>query len=484
MIRPLICILLGTLGLAGQPAASQYEVEAIPLGWAKGDFLGQAVPTATGAVLSLVRPGSRQIAVASYDRSDKSWHPSPAGVDCRLPCVAGPEVADDGSTLALVWGEAGAGVRVSFSPDRGGSWTPPQTIDRATPEAVAITALPARGFVASWIRMGRGDAGSEGFDVMAQRLGAGAPAEEVQRVARDAAPGCPLSLQPLADGGAVLAYRSITAGDIHDCSFCRLHGQSWTPAKLICEDQWRNFDQKGAGPKLATDGGRIAALWYTGADADPRFLITASPDAGERFLMPLRVDTESIHSEPAVALLHDGAEIAVWVGAAPGREGLYLQLRRVSPDFALQPPVILGAMDARSRPWAIAAVLTHDYSGGNAQAELLVIASNETEALPRSFLVHIPESQLLAAADTGCHCAPAPSELVGYPFRGEVVGTERGGIRVSHGEIPGVLDEGTSDFIVDITLELALKPGARVLGRIERQGGQWRLYDVRVMGGP
>ena len=483
MKRLVLSLALGTLGLGAQPPVAPFHTEPTTIPVATGSSLGRLAATATGAAVaaSVPDPAGTSIAVHRFSRGDGAWAKPVIVSHGRPGCVAPPEVSDDGKVMAVLWSEAAQGVLASFSPDAGQTWSAPRVVSTLASTHIALTVLPGRGFLAVWIASSPGRPGAAGSELLAARIGADPVDRADALVATDASPGSPLALQPLADGGAVLAYRSITSGDIHDCSFCRLHGDAWSAPRLISEDQWRGFDHVGAGPSLATDGGRIAAMWYTGADADPRFLVSASPDAGERFLMPLRVDTDSIHSEPAVALLHDGAALALWVGAAAGRDGLFLQLRRVSPDFALQPPVIIAPSLAKSGPWRISAVLTRDYAGGESEAEVLVMVTQDGAVAPLAYVIRVPESQLLASADTGCHCAPAPSELTGYAFRGEVVGPVHGGVRVSHGEIPGVLDEGVSAFQVDIALELALKPGTRLLGRIERQDGLWRLYDVRLL---
>ena len=39
---------------------------------------------------------------------------------------------------------------------------------------------------------------------------------------------------------------------------------------------------KKAGPRLAADGPRMGAAWFTAADDEPRVLVSTSPDAGTR----------------------------------------------------------------------------------------------------------------------------------------------------------------------------------------------------------
>jgi hypothetical protein len=154
-------------------------------------------------------------------------------------------------------------------------------------------------------------------------------------------------------------------------------------------------------------------------------------------------------------------------------------LRRASPAFSLDEPVLLSSAAATKPTGYPRAVLLRDFTGEKSDAQLPV-AYNGTGGI-HTLLVTVPEAELLAGAADNCHCAPTTAQLVGFPIRGTIAKTSADAVTVAHPEFPGLLAAGTDSFRVASAELAALTPGREFLGRIERRAGAWWLFDVRLL---
>ncbi len=72
----------------------------------------------------------------------------------------------------------------------------------------------------------------------------------------------------------------------------------------------------------------------------------------------------------------------------------------------------------------------------------------------------------------------------GYPVKGRILGTdtERNQVLLKHDAIPGVMRAMTMPFNVDPKIVPGLKRDQVILGRIEKRGKEWWLFNIRIMG--
>lgn len=489
---------------AGEPAFVSEEIPSPAAANASGSSLAMSPDgTAWLTWLEQPNPSETQLRFALFDAATKRWS-SPRtlarGADwfvnsADFPALtAGPDgrasavwfvinrKSDNPSTATQDHHGPGYRAFISHTADRGATWSKPAplTSESDSVEFVSLATLADGRVLAAWL------------DGRAKKSAPGKPQQLFARIVLPAntAPDtlvdpsvcdcCHTALTAFPDGTALLAYRGRTAEEQRDIRTARFLGRAWDEPRPLSNDDWRLAACPVNGPQLASDGGRVAAAWFTAADNDPRVLASFSPDAGGRFLMPLRLSAPKPAGRVSTILLHDGAHLVSWVDA----EGA-LTLRRVTPDYAP------GATTQLTRPAAGRVrgfprlALLRDYAGGDTPAQLLVTFTRDTSpSTVHTLLVMVPEAAFLEAAKD-CDCAPTVAELQGYPLRGTIVATDRarGTIRVKHPELPGMFAAGTREFLIDpALLSSATEPGREFLGRFDRAGaGKWRLLQLRLI---
>ena len=132
------------------------------------------------------------------------------------------------------------------------------------------------------------------------------------------------------DSGVLVAYRDRTDTEVRNIAVVRYDGTRWTEPTWLHDDGWQINGCPVNGPALAADGDRVAAAWFTGADASPRVQVAFSRDGGATFGAPVVVDAEAPQGYVDVALLADGSAAVSWKDTASN--GAALRARRVTAD--------------------------------------------------------------------------------------------------------------------------------------------------------
>lgn len=454
------------------------------------------------AWLTWIEPADNQFRLrfARFDPKARAW--SAAGTITKgenwfinsadVPVLtAGP----DGRATA-VWfinspaGSSGAGhdhhetgyfATFSQTTDYGHTWTAPTPLTRASSdvEFVSLATLADGRVLAAWLD-GRAKAkGGKAQQLFARIVGAPGPDVLVDASVCDC---CQTALTAFPDGTALLAYRGRSDEEQRDIRVTRFRGTEWDDPRPLNNDDWRINGCPVNGPRVTSDGGRVGALWFTGADNDPRVLASMSPDAGARFMLPVRIDRGKPAGHVDTALLHDGALLATWLESDGS-----LWIRRVSPDFSPDEPVALAAGSNGRVKGFPRATLIRDYAGGKAVAQMIVAFTRESgkDTVIRTLLVDVPEGDLLEG-EKSCDCAPTAEQLQGFPMRGSVTEalTASGEVRVKHFEVPGIFSAGTRIFKAAPAVLTGAPAGRQFFGRIERRDGAWWLFDVRLIAEP
>lgn len=504
MLRPFLSFVSGLALVALLPAADKPAPPAVkvePLACpseasATSPTLARAPDGTVWLAWIESAPGGAAVRCASLDAATRQWSvPRRVATGARIldldstpPALAvGPA-----GQITVAWSVGSASlprtetVFFSTSADAGATWSAPEPLTAesyATAHPV-LTVLADGRVLAAWLdRRGRA-VGDRDTRLFARVLGEN-PARDDLIEARVSA-NSPPALASFPDGSALLSYRTLGDGDIRDINVVRYRAGRWENNRNLNHDEWRSPQCPASGPQLATSGGRVAAAWFTAADARPRVRISSSPDAGARFLMPLNVDFGHPVGPPAVTMLRDGALVTLWVegeSSRPNGPPSGIWLRRATPDYSLDPPVlILAESPAKIRGQPRLAIV-RDFAGGDGDAVLLATFSGiGVGGGLRSYLITVPEGALLAAA-AECGCAPSPEQVMGFPIRGTIVSVDaaRGEVVVKHPEVPGLRVGGTHPYRATPDLIARVQPGRDFLARIEPPGETWTIFDLRLL---
>jgi hypothetical protein len=423
---------------------------------------------------------------ATLDASTRTWTaPKTIAADATVTTSNAdfPQLAIDGHRqVYALWTDGHGGARLAQSPDGGTSWSVTTSWEKEDREVekFALQRLNEGRVLVTWLD-GRGrKAGGKRQQLYARF--ADAPQATDLLVDPSVCDCCQTSIAPFLDGGALVGYRGRTADEIRDIRIARLQSAAWTSPRPLSNDGWKVAACPINGPRLASDGGRVAAAWFTAANNEPRVFASYSPDAGGRWLAPLRLDGGKPVGHADVALLHDGAILVVWLEADGS-----LWLRRITPEFNLTEPVQLEGPGLASTRGVPRLAMLRDYAGGRTMAQLLVAFTRDLEpAGVRTLLVNIPEGDFLMA-ERNCNCAPTAEQLQGISIRGLAMAVDAATneVRIAHREVPGVFAAGTHDFHVTPTVLTTVEPAHDFIGRIEQhRDGTWWLFDIQQLAEP
>jgi hypothetical protein len=474
-------------------AAVLFGADRGPVGITAREIASPAPNGATGASLvtapdgrvwlSWVEPdrAGNRLRFATLDAATKKWSAPHAiatghGVPTSTSDFPQVAVAAKGEAVA-VWTDGAGGARFTATHDHGLTWSSPRswTSEGRDVENFSLVTLADGRVLAAWLDGRNPDPTRKAQSLYARIVGQSGPDVLVDNSVCDC---CPTTLTAFLDGTALVAYRGRTPDEVRDIRVARFRGTAWEQPRTLNRDGWRINGCPVNGPQLASDGGRVAAAWFTAAEDRPRVLASFSSDAGRQFLLPLELSRAKPAGQVDTVLLHDGAMLATWVEADGS-----LSLGRISPDYAADEPFSLAAGSNGRVQGTPRSALVRDYAGGKSAAEFLVAftrAAGPSTAL-RMLLVTVPEGELLEA-EKSCDCAPTAEQLQGYPIGGTITAAQPdGALRVKHGEVPGVLAAGVRDFHVAPGTATAVQPGRQFLGRIERRDGDWWLFDVRLI---
>jgi hypothetical protein len=419
---------------------------------------------------------------ARFDATARQWSPPrrvavATNADTALGCA--PVVVQAGGRLVVLWQPSDRSTWWAASLD-GLKWSQPA---RWAPPEVRVDKFAAVTLADGRTAAMAVERGADGRTVLVARVltAAGSGVWSESRVTESVS-NSTVSLVSFLDGGALVAYRGAEDDNTRDICTARLTAKgSWTEPRRLVADGWQIQSPPADGPSLSTDGSRVAAAWFTAADGERRVLASYSPDAGTRWLMPLRVDLGHPAGPAETILLRDGAVLVFWV-----EQDRSVWLRRISPEFNATDAVLVMNPGEASLQYGPRAVLARDYQGGSSPATLILACPEDSpRAGVRLMTVEIPEGSLLTA-ERHCDCAPTPDQLVGFSMRGKILrlDADHRTVTIAHGEIPGVMAAGTDAFAVAPGEIDPSQTGRIFLGRIRRENDRWHLFDVRLLTTP
>jgi len=494
-------VLIGAAFPPGLVRADPLSLLTTALASPAGPGANQAALTAAGdgsLWLTWLEPaaaGSSALRGAAFDPVRNRWRPAVTVARgdgfVREPGNLPAFAASADGRAAVAWTVLAANgpgqcVMLSQSSDGGHSWSPPARLSPESTDAAspALATLADGHLAAVWLDRRARSGDGRGLGLYVRLLGPEATSDQL--LDPEAAAGAQPVLAALLDGSALVAYAGRHPGSPAQPRVLRWHRQQWGQPHEIDAEPDDGGDALNGGPRIAVDGGRVGAVW-TPRGGEARLLVSASPDAGRRFQLPVSAGLgDNAPRLPDLALLHDGALLVTWVVEADAGGGQRVRLGRFSPDLRPLPATITlaSAGPILSVPQI---GLIHDYAGNGATAMALVAV---TVGGPRPglhlFKVTVPEGALLAAANDDCRCSPTPAQLAGYPVRGTITGveTQTGRLTLDLDAAPGVMEAGPQIFHASAATLAVARPDRQCLARIEREAGGWRLFDLRLLEEP
>ena len=269
-------------------------------------------------------------------------------------------------------------VRVSFSGDKGRTWSYPSTPHRdgTMTEHGFVTLLPEEGGVrAIWLdgrnfavaRENQAEAGGKaaeheaGADMTVRTAfihldGTLAEEAELDGRACDCCPTAAVKTQ----FGALVAYRDRSPAEVRDISLVRgpdITDRTMSPKPAMASevawgepyplhvDGWMIPGCPVNGPALAAEDDRVAMAWFTEAGDTARVLAAFSKDGGKSVGAPFRVDEGVPLGRVDVALLEDRSALVLWIESR--ESSAEILARRVTPDGSRSPAFKVAATSSK-----------------------------------------------------------------------------------------------------------------------------------------
>lgn len=357
-MRFLVCLFVLALGCAS-PAA---EPSPIPSPAGAG-ALGPSFATAPDGtvLLSWLEPVTADIWALKFSRFDAAaqrWSAPGTiaqGPDWFVNWADFPTITVlDRNRLVAVWfayepdNQALYHAEFSTSADGGATWSAPGqlTSESARTEFTAIlpTGEAARP-LAVWLDGRERAAGRDHQTLHARVLGEAGPDVCVDDRVCDC---CQLSFVSLSDGSALLAYRGRTVDERRDIRLARYRAGKWETPRPLHADGWKIHACPVNGPRLASRGSVVTAVWFTAADNQPRVWAKRSTDLGETFGAAQRLDLGRPLGRVDCLMLTNGTAVLTWLERANPQAGIAggVYLRTLSAEGRLSAPRLLAVSSA------------------------------------------------------------------------------------------------------------------------------------------
>lgn len=118
-------------------------------------------------------------------------------------------------------------------------------------------------------------------------------------------------------GGAMVIYRDRSEREIRDISIARYENQSntWTEPRTIHDDGWKINGCPVNGPRLASNGNSVVAVWFTMGDSVATVKASWSDDGGQTFGDPVIVDQGRTNGRVDVVIDSNDTAWISWLGS-------------------------------------------------------------------------------------------------------------------------------------------------------------------------
>ena len=268
-------------------------------------------------------------------------------------------VGTDGDALAAHWlrkvegGHYAYHVKVAFAEREENRWQPEfkAHLDESPTEHgfVSLEPIGDDKILAVWLdgreTDGRGHGEYEDFDKsMTLRSAEISSNGEItrKRVIDDTVCDCcQTDLVPV-DDGFIVVYRDRSEEEVRDISIARYSSETgeWSEPQTIHDDGWKMMACPVNGPRVTSDGNRVAVAWFTAAEGQRKVKMALSYDGGESFAEPVTVADEYSIGRVDVAFGNNEDMYVSWMAEVEDRG--YIMLRRITLEGAMDEPFQVG----------------------------------------------------------------------------------------------------------------------------------------------
>jgi hypothetical protein len=208
-------------------------------------------------------------------------------------------------------------VRVSWSKDRGHTWSRPASPHHdgtktehgfvslfQTPGVAAASA----GFGLVWIDGRLTDPEKETGDMSLRATTYDVAGKQMlEKIVVPRICECCATASADTSEGVIVAFRNRTKDEIRDIYVERLVAGHWSAPTVVHDDDWKITACPINGPAISANGREVAVAWYTAKDDQGKAFVAFSHDAGHTFGAPIRVDDSTSLGRLGVQILADGS---------------------------------------------------------------------------------------------------------------------------------------------------------------------------------
>ncbi len=154
---------------------------------------------------------------------------------------------------------------------------------------------------------------------------------------------CCQTTAAITSNGPVVLYRDRSEEEIRDISIVRQVNGKWTTPKTVHADGWQIKGCPVNGPRVAAQGNKLVAAWFTGAQNKARVQVAFSDDGGERFQAPIVISEENAIGRVDVVWVDTQSAVVSWM-ESKGKVASF-QIAKVNRAGTLSGQLTLLEMD-------------------------------------------------------------------------------------------------------------------------------------------
>lgn len=255
-------------------------------------------------------------------------------------------VADSGRMLAsyLVKSDTGKftyDIHLTSSTNAGKSWQHAGLLhnDGIHAEHGFVSLLPyQQGFFACWLdgrnataghHMPAGHEGHAGaMSLRAATLSYTGQAQQAWELDSRTCDCCQTTAAITPDGPVVL-YRDRSETEVRDISVVKWMNNTWTEPQTVLQQNWVMPGCPVNGPRMVTNGKRIAAVLFSSPKDSSTVQVVFSADAGKTFTRGIRIDEGNTIGRVDIDWINDNTAVVSWM------ENEKIKIRTVSSNGAL-----------------------------------------------------------------------------------------------------------------------------------------------------